>query len=122
MWIYLSICVVLTLFYAVIMTIYLHHWKNTEEFTTTTNTNFPSISIVIPVRNEEVHIEQLIKDLLAQDYPAHLIEIIVVDDHSEDQTPDIVRKFQNERVHLISLDQYLFNQENKSLSARNQLR
>jgi cellulose synthase/poly-beta-1,6-N-acetylglucosamine synthase-like glycosyltransferase len=111
MWIYLCICVVLTLFYAVIMSIYLHYWKNTKELSSSTISKLPSVSIIIPVRNEELHIESLLNDLLAQDYPAHLMEIIVVDDHSEDQTPNIVRKFQNERVRLISLNEYLLTQE-----------
>lgn len=93
------------------MAIYVYHWENTQEFFSTTSAILPSVSIVIPVRNEELHIEQLIKDLLAQDYPAHLMEIIVVDDHSEDQTSEIVSKFLNERIHLIALDQYLFNQK-----------
>ena len=110
MWIYLSICIVLTLFYAVIMAIYLHSWKNTKAFSSSIEFPLPSVSIVIPVRNEELHIEQLIKDILAQDYPAHLIEIIIVDDHSEDKTPEIVRRFQNDNIHLISLDQYLKDQ------------
>jgi cellulose synthase/poly-beta-1,6-N-acetylglucosamine synthase-like glycosyltransferase len=111
MWIYLSICLVLTLFYAVIMTIYLHSWESTKVFNYRSVSPLPSVSIVIPVRNEALHIEHLIYDLLQQDYPAHLIEIIVVDDHSEDQTPEIVRKINHERVHLIALDQYLLTQE-----------
>jgi len=93
------------------MSIYLHYWKNTKELSSSTISKLPSVSIIIPVRNEALHIESLINDLLAQDYPAHLIEIIVVDDHSEDQTPNIVRKFQNERVRLISLNEYLLTQE-----------
>jgi len=102
---------VLTLFYAVIMTIYLHSWESTKVFNYRSVSPLPSVSIVIPVRNEALHIEHLIYDLLQQDYPAHLIEIIVVDDHSEDQTPEIVRKINHERVHLIALDQYLLTQE-----------
>lgn len=111
MWIYLSICAILTLFYAGIMSIYLHYWKNTKEYPSTSNTQLPSVSIVIPVRNEALHIEQLILNILAQDYPSHLIEIIIVDDHSEDETSQIVSKYVNERIHLIALDQYLLNQK-----------
>ncbi|HUH75255.1 MAG TPA: glycosyltransferase [Chitinophagales bacterium] len=93
------------------MSIYLHYWNETQEFIPSSKSILPSVSIVIPVRNEEQHIAQLIQDLLAQDYPARLLEIIVVDDHSEDSTSEIVQNFQNERVRLIALDQYLLLQD-----------
>ena len=44
------------------------------------------ISVVIAARNEENNIDKVINSLLEQDYPIHCYEIIVVDDHSEDNT------------------------------------
>jgi 4,4'-diaponeurosporenoate glycosyltransferase len=46
--------------------------------------NFPSISVIIPARNEEKSLLLLLKDLNAQSVPA--FEIICVDDASEDAT------------------------------------
>ena len=43
-----------------------------------------SISVIIPARNEENNIRQLLEALQQQTYPAGLTEIIVVDDHSTD--------------------------------------
>lgn len=51
------------------------------------------VSIIIALRNEASNIETLFKSLMAQDYPAHLLEIIIVDDHSTDSTPSLVEKF-----------------------------
>lgn len=105
---YLSICFVLTLFYAVIMTLYLSYWTETEEYSLQTEEDsYPSVSVVIPVRNESRHIAKLLQDLLQQNYPEGLIEIIIVDDHSDDDTPEIVLRFSNERIRLVSLSELL---------------
>lgn len=44
------------------------------------------ITVIVPARNEEQHISNIMGDILAQDYPAELIEIFVMDDHSADST------------------------------------
>ncbi|MCE5336690.1 MAG: glycosyltransferase family 2 protein [Desulfobacteraceae bacterium] len=53
----------------------------------------PLASIIIPVRNEESFIEQCLRSLVEQDYPADRLEILVLDGLSEDETIPIVRKF-----------------------------
>jgi cellulose synthase/poly-beta-1,6-N-acetylglucosamine synthase-like glycosyltransferase len=51
-------------------------------------------SIVIPARDEEGNIAACLSFILANDYPSHLFEIIVINDHSTDQTAAIVEGFQ----------------------------
>lgn len=48
----------------------------------------PRLSIIVAARNEERHIEQAVRSLLAQTYPT--LELIVVDDRSDDRTPGIL--------------------------------
>lgn len=43
-------------------------------------------SIIIPVRNESKNIEACLKSIIKQEYPKDFMEIIVVNDHSEDET------------------------------------
>ena len=50
-----------------------------------------AFSVVIAARNEEEAIGACLDGVLAQEYPADLVEIIVVDDRSEDATAEIVR-------------------------------
>ena len=50
------------------------------------------ISVVVPVRNESANVASVIDDLLSQNFPKDLYEIIVVDDHSEDSTGEIVQQ------------------------------
>lgn len=52
---------------------------------------WPFVSILVPVRNEERNLESLLNSLLRQDYP-HL-EIIVMDDGSTDNTWPILEKY-----------------------------
>lgn len=54
--------------------------------------NWPSVSIVIPARNEEENIATSLGTLLTQDYPKDKLEIIVVDDFSTDNTRIIVEQ------------------------------
>ncbi|AEX85666.1 glycosyl transferase [Marinitoga piezophila KA3] len=54
------------------------------------------VSIIIPVLNEEKHIEKCIDSLINNDYENK--EIIVVDGMSEDRTRDILRKYENIRI------------------------
>lgn len=51
------------------------------------------VSIVMPCYNESEHIGSAIESLLNLDYPKELIEIIVVDDKSKDNSVDIVRNY-----------------------------
>jgi chlorobactene glucosyltransferase len=49
----------------------------------------PRVSILVPARNEARNIAACVSSLLAQDYPN--FELLVLDDHSDDGTMEIVR-------------------------------
>ncbi len=51
----------------------------------------PSVSILVPARNEETRIAPCLRSLLAQEYPN--FEILVLDDRSEDGTAAVARRF-----------------------------
>ena len=53
------------------------------------------VSIVVPMYNSERTIEQCIVSLINQNYPKKRYEIIIVDDHSTDNSAKIVSKFKN---------------------------
>ncbi len=54
---------------------------------------YPSVSIIIPVRNRPEEIRACLSSLVKLNYPAEKVEIIVVDDCSSDTTPDVIREF-----------------------------
>lgn len=60
------------------------------------------VSVIIPTYNREKTIKRSIDSVLAQDY-TH-IEVIIVDDCSDDDTKNIVKGIKDERVRYIKLD------------------
>lgn len=54
--------------------------------------DWPSVSVVIPARNEEHNIKNSLGTILKQDYPTDKLEVIVVDDFSEDATRAIAEQ------------------------------
>jgi cellulose synthase/poly-beta-1,6-N-acetylglucosamine synthase-like glycosyltransferase len=63
------------------------------------------VTILIAARNEAERIHLTIEDILAQDYPKHLTEIIIVDDHSTDGTSDIIVNYAARGVMLLKLNE-----------------
>ena len=53
----------------------------------------PLVSVVITTKNEEKHIVSCLKSIKNQDYPREKIEIIVVDNHSTDDTVKLAKQY-----------------------------
>lgn len=62
-----------------------------------TDNQLPSVTVIIPARNEEHQIGNLLEDLGAQEYPAELLTVVVMDDHSTDGTATICEEKMAER-------------------------
>ena len=77
--------------------------------------NWPTISVVVPIRNEERYIAQTLGYLLKQDYPAAKLEIIVVDGCSDDRTVEIVQSIASAEPRVKILN----NPKRLSSAARN---
>ena len=54
----------------------------------------PPVSIVVPVHNGERTIAGCVEALQKLDYPRRLVQIVVVDNNSTDNTPDILQQFE----------------------------
>lgn len=81
-------------------------WRKLKPFTfNRNNKTSTSVSIVIAARNEEQNIAQCLNDLLVQDFSGENYEIIVIDDHSSDNTSEEVNKIANltDKIKLIRL-------------------
>jgi cellulose synthase/poly-beta-1,6-N-acetylglucosamine synthase-like glycosyltransferase len=58
------------------------------------------LSVIVAVRNEEKNIRECLHSLLVQDYPISHTEIMIVDDHSTDQTVRIIQECGQGRVQV----------------------
>lgn len=97
----LFICGLLFLFYSLLVLFFWYSWKNIPVYSAGSIVPHNKISIIVPARNEERNIGQLLNALTTQEYPSGLYEIIVVDDHSTDKTASVVKGYPG--VKLISL-------------------
>lgn len=79
--------------YSILILYYCRSWIAIPDFIVSNQIPLIRISVIIPARNEEENIAELLKALLGQTYPKNLFEIIVVDDHSTDKTVEIVTRF-----------------------------
>jgi len=61
------------------------------------------VSIIVPVRNGARWLAAKLESLLSSNYPAELLNILVVSDGSTDETESLVSKFPDARVRLLAL-------------------
>ena len=55
-----------------------------------TITSLPTVTIIMPIYNAEHYIRESLSAILAQDYPADKIEILIADGMSSDNTRAII--------------------------------
>jgi len=63
----------------------------------------PTMSIIVPVKDEEKVVGRLLKALAKADYPQDKKEIVIVEDGSIDRTAEICRKFAEEHPGQVKL-------------------
>lgn len=84
---------VLLVMYAFRIASYKKAWDQLPSFIQKDSFASTSVSVVIPVRNESAHLPLLFESLRAQTYPGPLLEIIFIDDHSSDNSAQLIKDF-----------------------------
>jgi cellulose synthase/poly-beta-1,6-N-acetylglucosamine synthase-like glycosyltransferase len=59
-----------------------------------------SVTVIVPARNEELNIRACLTDLLRQDYPVKFMQVVMVDDGSEDTTCSIAQELAMQHPNL----------------------
>lgn len=97
--IYLGLAIIL--FYALALFMLSNVWGKIE-FNCSSQENV-FVTVIIPVRNEQHTIVQMIKSVLANDYPDKKIQLIVVNDHSTDNTVQVLSKWVQKGIQVLDL-------------------
>jgi glycosyltransferase involved in cell wall biosynthesis len=92
--------------YVSLVIYFLVGWLRASDTATAHRRSQPMVSVLVSVRNEEEHIRACIDAILAQDYPAHLYEVIVIDDYSTDATLRTARSYTYENLRVLDLSKY----------------
>jgi cellulose synthase/poly-beta-1,6-N-acetylglucosamine synthase-like glycosyltransferase len=96
--------------YLLLMGVYRYHFVRLKPFDAVTSSLPPVtfFSVIIPARNESTYIRACLQSVVNNSYPGDLFEIIVVDDHSEDDTAQQVLELQSTypQISLLRLQDY----------------
>jgi cellulose synthase/poly-beta-1,6-N-acetylglucosamine synthase-like glycosyltransferase len=65
--------------------------------------DWPLVSISISAYNEEAQVRELIKSLLALDYPRDRLQVLIISDGSTDATDAIVSEYAGEGIELLRM-------------------
>jgi poly-beta-1,6-N-acetyl-D-glucosamine synthase len=93
--------------YMLLQAYYLFYWHKTPKHSTPADSPAKDgVTIVLVARNEEKTISACLQGILQQLYPPHLMEIIVVDDHSTDDTRAVALRLEDERIRILELKDF----------------
>jgi cellulose synthase/poly-beta-1,6-N-acetylglucosamine synthase-like glycosyltransferase len=104
---YFIILLVYGIIYTALIFSYTIGWYKLRSFIPSIEKNpVTKASIIIPARDEEANIENLLNDLIGQSISNENYEIIVVDDNSSDKTRQIVSTFisKNPGINILLLE------------------
>lgn len=98
-WILVSIGAFLGTSYFILIASYCYGWSQMDDSDLMVDSSV-EVTLIIAARNEEQNLKKCLDAVLAQNYPKEKLEIIVVDDHSEDQTLEIIRSYSEKNKNI----------------------
>lgn len=112
---YFILTVLLSSAYVLLINFIIKEWQSIPEISKISNVNSSvGLSIIIPARNEALNILDCLRSILTNKNIDQLqIEILVIDDHSEDTTAEIVNGLKDERVYCVRLKEHLQGKNGK---------
>lgn len=106
------ISALLLFFYALLIVIYFYGWLRIRDYSNlpdVSDTNVASYTVVIAARNEENTIKSCLLSIVNQQFDKNRVEVIVIDDHSTDQTAiqvlDFINHHPEDKIKLIRLQE-----------------
>lgn len=102
-WLAFAAIVLLFSLVVVVLTIsHLHATSNKWNAKRIADADLPTVTVAIPARNEDDQLETCLQSVIASDYPK--LEVVVLDDCSQDNTSHIIREFAHDGVRFVQGD------------------
>ncbi|HET6350648.1 MAG TPA: glycosyltransferase family 2 protein [Coriobacteriia bacterium] len=95
----LAVLCALWLVQAILVVIHLREMVTLSEESPSEPDRWPSVSAIVPARDEEASIDAALRTRLADPYPR--LEVVVVDDRSADATPDVISQLAAEDPRVV---------------------
>lgn len=97
--------IIMTVVYVVLVLYMRRGWFRIPYFRSPNSPVHTTVSVLIAARNEEHVIARTLDCIIHQDFPKELLQIIVVDDHSTDNTAAVVASYASRGVTLLQLNE-----------------
>ena len=112
--IWIEICIFIFIIYAFLIFVYYFGWQGMPVFETLIEPLNIFISVIVPFRNEEKNIANILNDINQQTIGKNLFELIAVNDHSDDDSLSICQGFESKMTNLkiIDLPKEVFGKKN----------
>jgi cellulose synthase/poly-beta-1,6-N-acetylglucosamine synthase-like glycosyltransferase len=112
-----ALIIILLVLFALYFLLILYYWKSwlaipAFQLQTIDYKSQTRISVIVAARNEEENIKSCLDAILNQSYHDNLFEVLVVDDHSTDNTAAIIKSYASQNVRLISLKDFVTDELN----------
>jgi cellulose synthase/poly-beta-1,6-N-acetylglucosamine synthase-like glycosyltransferase len=111
---FLFISFFLVLPYCILLFYYRKSWKQIVDFVPARKMKLeemPFVSVIIAARNEEENIGNCIQSLIRQTYPAAKFEVIITNDHSTDNTVQVINSMKMDNIRVLNLKDFTENKE-----------
>ena len=76
-------------------------WNETEEYEIVDQNFSTSVTVVVAAYNEEDNIRSCVQSILDNNYPQHLLEVIIVDNGSTDSTLQVIQQIKHPRLTIL---------------------
>ena len=113
--IFLFIFFLLMVGYAILINYYHRAWNHLPSFKLPDAKPVTLVSVIVAARNEENNIKALLDSLNNQRYPKNLYEVIIVDDHSTDNTWTLLQQAVYPDLQLSTLKLSAFIDSNEGI-------
>jgi len=84
--------ILIILFISIYISYFIYMKKKAKSYLVNDNNYITSVSTIIPTYNEELTINKKLKNIFEQDYPNNLLELIIIDSASTDNTLKLIKK------------------------------